>query len=59
EYLVIGDFEGYLHWLHTETGKIAGRLRSDPAGYNVPPLVDGNVVYSFGKNGILAAHTLQ
>lgn len=58
-HLVIGDTEGYLHWLNAENGQMAGRLRSDPAGYSVPPVTDGNVVYSFGKSGILAAHTIQ
>lgn len=58
-YIVSGDVEGYLHWMNAENGQMAARLRSDPGGYNVPPVSDGNVVYSFGKSGILAAHTLQ
>lgn len=59
DHLAIGDVEGYIHWLNAETGKIAGRLRSDSSGYHVPLLADGNVVYSFGKSGILAAHSIQ
>ncbi|MEZ5535768.1 MAG: outer membrane protein assembly factor BamB [Thiolinea sp.] len=59
DYLVVGDIEGYLHWLNAENGQTAGRLRSDPKGYNTPVVADGNMVYSFGKSGILAAHTIQ
>ncbi|HPE61839.1 MAG: outer membrane protein assembly factor BamB [Thiothrix sp.] len=59
DYLVLGDFEGYLHWISQQDALIYARLRGDPAGYSVPPLADGNVIYTFGKGGILAAYSLQ
>ncbi|HPQ95317.1 MAG: outer membrane protein assembly factor BamB [Thiothrix sp.] len=58
-YLVLGDFEGYLHWISQQDALIYARLRGDPAGYSVPPLADGNVIYTFGKGGLLAAYSLQ
>ncbi len=58
-YLLIGDFEGYLHWVNNTNGQIVARTRSDSAGYTVPPVKNGNVIYTFGKSGVLAAHTIQ
>lgn len=58
-YLVVGDYAGYLHWINTRNGQFVARLQGDTAGYTVPPISDGRVVYTFGKSGVLAAHALQ
>ncbi len=58
-YIVVGDFEGYLHWINTETGRMVARSRSDTRGYTVPPITDGRIVYSFGRGGVLSAYALQ
>jgi outer membrane protein assembly factor BamB len=59
DYIVVGDYAGYLHWINTRNGQTVARLQSDTAGYTVPPISDGRVVYTFGKSGVLAAHALQ
>ncbi|SKA78613.1 Beta-barrel assembly machine subunit BamB [Thiothrix eikelboomii] len=59
DYIVVGDYAGYLHWINTRNGQTVARLQSDTAGYTVPPMSDGRVVYTFGKSGVLAAHALQ
>jgi outer membrane protein assembly factor BamB len=58
-YIVSGDAEGYLHWINTNSGQIAARIRGDAGGYTVAPVQDGNVIYTFGRNGLLSAFTLQ
>ncbi|QLQ31544.1 MAG: outer membrane protein assembly factor BamB [Candidatus Thiothrix singaporensis] len=58
-YIVVGDKEGYLHWINTGTGQFAARVRGDSAGYTVAPELDGSVVYTFGKSGLLSAFSIQ
>ncbi|MFZ1386463.1 MAG: outer membrane protein assembly factor BamB [Thiolinea sp.] len=58
-YIVVGDHAGYLHWINTSNGQTVARLQGDTAGYTVPPVSDGQVIYTFGKSGVLAAHALQ
>lgn len=58
-YLVVGDYQGYLHWINTSNGQMVARLQGDTAGYTVPPVSDGQVIYTFGKSGVLAAHALK
>ncbi|SEA11105.1 Beta-barrel assembly machine subunit BamB [Thiothrix caldifontis] len=59
QYLVIGDYQGYLHWINTSNGQIAARTQGDKAGYTVAPVKEGNVVYSLGKSGLLSAFSIQ
>lgn len=56
-YLIVGDFDGYLHWLDKEDGKLAARVRIDGGGSGVlaTPLVEGTRVYAYGMNGTLSA----
>lgn len=58
QYLVVGDYQGYLHWINTSNGQIAARVQGDKAGYTVAPVKDGNTVYTLGKNGLLSAFSL-
>lgn len=62
DYVVVGDFEGYVHWLSKSDGRQLGRIRITEAGIQAPPLVVDNVVYVFAKDGTLAAlqaHSLK
>jgi len=54
-YVVVGDFEGYLHWLDQETGKIVARHSVDSSGIHTSPTVKDNVLYSQSRNGDLQA----
>lgn len=58
-YLVVGDYAGYVHWINSSNGQTVARLQGDTAGYTVPPVSDGQVIYTFGKSGVLAAHALK
>lgn len=55
DYVVVGDFEGYLHWLSKDSGRIVGRVRAAGQGIIAPPLAAGNIVFVLGKNGALSA----
>lgn len=54
-YVVVGDFEGYLHWLSKDSGKIVGRIRAASKGVVAPPLAAGDIVFSQGQGGDLGA----
>lgn len=57
-YVVVGDFEGYLHWLDQATGEIVARHHVDSSGIHATPTVDNNVLYSQARNGDLEAITI-
>lgn len=59
KYVVVGDFEGYLHWINTSNGQLANRVQGDKQGYTVAPVLADNILYSLGKSGILSAFSLQ
>jgi outer membrane protein assembly factor BamB len=53
--VVVGDFEGYLHWLSLDDGHIEARWRLDSDRVQVRPLVVDEVAYAYGGSGRLAA----
>lgn len=59
DYIVVGDFEGYLHWLRKDDGKIVARLRGDSKGFAVNPVVAGDMLVSLGKSGELTVFRFQ
>lgn len=58
-YVVVGDFEGYLHWLSLTSGNFVARVKVDGNGLRSQPLVSGEVVYVQGNGGKLAALTVK
>ena len=55
QYVVFGDFEGYLHWLSISDGRVVGRIKIAKAPITTPPVVVDDVVYAYAKDGVLAA----
>lgn len=55
DYVVVGDFEGYLHWLDQDTGEIVARHEVDSSGIHATPTVVDNVLYSQSRDGDLQA----
>lgn len=55
DYLVVGDFEGYLHWLNRTDGAFAARVRVDDAGLLAAPVTMDDTLYALGKGGALTA----
>ncbi len=59
EYLLVGDFEGYIHVLSTEDGSLQGQLEFDDEGLRVPMQVLGDSVLVYGNSGRLAVLELK
>ena len=54
-YLVVGDIEGYLHWMSRSDGSFVARVRIDEQGILAPPVRVGDILYVSGKGGTLTA----
>jgi outer membrane protein assembly factor BamB len=53
--IVVGDYDGYVHWLDTETGKIIGRERGGGDRISAAPLVTDGRVYVLDDGGVVTA----
>lgn len=53
QWLIVGDEEGYLHWLSQRDGSLLARVRADKSGISVKPLVMGNRLYVLTNKGKL------
>lgn len=54
-FVVVGDMEGYLHWINIDDGRFAAREKVGGKGFSGPPLVVGNTLYVMTKKGELTA----
>jgi outer membrane protein assembly factor BamB len=54
-YAVVGDFEGYVHWLSTEDGHLMARERITDSPIEARPVVVDDIVYVYAKDGTVAA----
>jgi outer membrane protein assembly factor BamB len=53
--VVVGDFEGYVHWLSVSDGRQLARIHVADSAIDAKPLVVDNTVYIYAKDGTLAA----
>ncbi len=54
-YVVVGDLEGYVHWLSSTDGRQMGRVQVAGEAIDAKPIVIGDTVYIYAKDGTLAA----
>lgn len=54
-YLVVGDLQGYLHFLSQEDGSLLARVQHEQASIITAPIVVGNIVYTQDSRGKLSA----
>jgi len=54
-YVVVGDYEGYLHWLSRSDGRLLNRIKIAEAAIDSKPVVFNDTVYIYAKDGTLAA----
>ncbi len=54
-FVVVGDGDGYLHWINISDGRFAAREKVGGKGFSGPPLVVGNTLYVMTKQGELPA----
>lgn len=57
QYLVVGDGEGYLHWLNQQDGRIVARTKVGGA-ILAAPIVNDRTVYVLTRDGRLSAYAL-
>jgi outer membrane protein assembly factor BamB len=55
DYLVVGDFEGYLHWLSRDDGHFVARVQVDSSRLIATPVVTGSILYAYSAGGTLSA----
>lgn len=55
EYVVVGDFEGYLHWLSKTDGRLLGRIEITDEPIVAQPVVVEDTLYVYATDGTLAA----
>jgi outer membrane protein assembly factor BamB len=54
-YVVVGDFEGYVHWLSISDGRLLGRIQVSDSPIEAKPVIADGIVYIYAKDGTLAA----
>lgn len=59
DYAVVGDYEGYLHWLRLDTGEFAARARAGGDVLQSAPVVVDGVLVVQNVDGQLSAFRLQ
>jgi outer membrane protein assembly factor BamB len=58
-YVVVGDFEGYLHWLDKYTGAFSARQRITDERIIAAPVTSAGTLYAYATDGRLAALTYR
>jgi outer membrane protein assembly factor BamB len=58
DYVVVADFEGYVHLLARGDGELVGRARADGKGVLAPLVVDHETLYVYGNGGSLTAYRI-
>ncbi len=55
--VVVGDLEGYLHWMDKDNGQFVARTQVSESAIIAPPVAVEDVVYAYSSDGILSAYT--
>lgn len=58
-YILVGDFEGYMHALSQVDGRMAARTRVDSDGLRVRLRSFGDTVYTYSNDGKLSAYQFR
>lgn len=56
-YIVVGDSEGYLHWINTDDGRFVAQHKVDSSGLQSEPVVASDKLLIQAKNGEVYAFT--
>lgn len=56
DYVVVGDDEGYLHWISVDDGSFAARTKVGGDGLTGAPVVVGDTLYIYTRDGDLIAY---
>src|SRR3546814_5402924 len=59
DYAVVGDFDGYLHWLKLDTGELAARTRVSRDALRAAPVVVDSILVAPATDGGLSAYRVE
>lgn len=59
DFVVVGDLEGYLHWMHKNDGRFVARNRVSDDSIIAPPIVINNILFAYTTGGTLGAYRYQ
>ena len=59
DYAVVGDYDGYLHWLRLDTGELAARTRASRDALRAPPVVVDGILVVEDTDGGLGAYRIE
>lgn len=59
DYVLVGDLEGYLHWMQPDDGKFVARARLSHDAIRAQPLVVGDVAYVEDMDGHIGAYKIS
>lgn len=55
DYVIVGDDEGYIHWMAQSDGHPVARQFFSESGIAAPPLVSGDLVFAVSRDGRVVA----
>jgi outer membrane protein assembly factor BamB len=55
DYVVVGDMEGYLHWMRRDNGQFVARYRMGDTSITLPPLVIDDILVAYNSRGEIIA----
>jgi len=55
--VVVGDLEGYLHWMDKSSGQFVARTRVSKNPILAPPVAVEDIIYAYSSDGTLSAYT--
>lgn len=58
-YVIVGDLEGYVHWLSTADGRQLANIQVTKGPIDAKPVVVDNTIYVYANDGTLAALTVK
>ena len=59
ENLIVGDLEGYVHWVSRQDGRFTARMKVADAAIRSKPVVSDNLVFVMAADGTLTAFRIQ
>ena len=59
DFVVVGDLEGYLHWMHKNDGRFVARNHVSDDSIIAPPIVINNILFAYTTGGTLGAYRHQ
>ncbi|MEM7026744.1 MAG: outer membrane protein assembly factor BamB [Pseudomonadota bacterium] len=55
--VVVGDLEGYLHWMDKESGEFIGRTQMSSSPILVKPSVENDQLFAYASDGTLTSYS--